>query len=275
MFDFTSLLTTPKLFTAPKYAAVHTKTSVNKNQVSARAHSMNSVATKVSHALTSAHKYKLLYELTQKRKQNTPENAYSIADFFCGAYECDWVSPYTKSASNLNSEVMIILQDWASKDYLCRGFKPELVSLGLDPKLPTSRQLNTLLSHHFNLTLKETFATNLYPFIKQGTLSAAMTWRSLLDCAKQYALPQIEIINPKVTICLGLNVFNALSVAAGGIRYKCLNDAIQAPFLLVFKNGQCSYVFAQAHTGFHGQSSRNRIEPQQVNLDWAAMLKHS
>ncbi|MGF1690894.1 hypothetical protein [Photobacterium kagoshimensis] len=222
-------------------------------------------------ALKYGHKRQRLTELAQKRRENTPENVNSIADFYCGAYDTEWVSPYTKSASNLNATVMVLLQDWASSEYLSKAFKPELVALGLDTKLPTSRQLTALLARHFSLRLEDTFATNLYPYIKSGSLSAAMTWQGLVDSAKRYALPQVNIVAPQVVICLGLNVFNALSVANGGARYKRLGLAIQSPFAIALESGQCCYVYAQAHTGFHGQTSRNRGDSKQVELDWAHM----
>lgn len=234
---------------------------------------MKNISHAVSAVLSDRHKRCRLAKIAQKRQKNTPIDAYSIKDFYCGAYESEWVSPYTKSASNLNANVMVLLQDWASKEYLSKVFRPELVSLGQDPKLPTSKRLALLLEQHFDLKLSDTFATNLYPFIKCGSLSSAMTWQGLLMGAKQYALPQIEIVTPQVVICLGLNVFNALSVASGGIRHKRLDCAIEAPFMLSFKNGDCCYVFAQAHTGFHGYTSRNRTDIQQVDKDWKQMTQ--
>ncbi|HDZ3729220.1 hypothetical protein [Vibrio sp. 10N.222.52.B12] len=235
---------------------------------------MKSIRIAVPALLSERKKRYHLAKIALKRKQNTPHDAYSVRDFYFGAYESEWVSPYTKSAANLNADVMVLLQDWASKEYLSKKFRPELALLGLDPKLPTSQRLDRLLTHHLNLRLCDTFATNLNPFIKQGSLSAAMTWQNLLFCAEQYALPQIEIISPRLVICLGLNVFNALSIAAGGVRHKRLDNAIKAPFLLLSQNGNFCYVFAQSHTGFHGYTSRNRNNRQQVELDWNQMMSH-
>jgi hypothetical protein len=63
-------------------------------------------------------KAEALYRLAQKRKNNIWEGYYSIADFHDGIYECDYVSPYTKTAGNLNAEAFIMLQDWSSFDSL-------------------------------------------------------------------------------------------------------------------------------------------------------------
>ncbi|MGF1688776.1 hypothetical protein L4C36_19170 [Photobacterium japonica] len=235
---------------------------------------MTQISGTIQTLLNDGDKRTRLAALTQRRRESTPDEAYAIGDFYFGAYETEWVSPYTKSASNLHATVMVLLQDWASNDYLAQVFRPALASLGLDPKLPTSQHLNMLLRRHLGLALNDTYATNVYPFIKKGSLSAAMTWRGILEGARRYALPQIQIIAPKIVICLGLNVFNAISVANGGVRYKRLEAAITTPFCLALENGHCCYVFAQAHTGFHGQTSRNRITRQQVDLDWASMITH-
>jgi hypothetical protein len=44
-----------------------------------------------------------------------PTAEYSgIGDYHDGAYECERVSPYTKTAGNVDADVMVLLQDWAS-----------------------------------------------------------------------------------------------------------------------------------------------------------------
>jgi restriction system protein len=35
-----------------------------------------------------------------------------------GSYECDYVSPYTKTAGNVDAEVFVMLQDWSPDEGL-------------------------------------------------------------------------------------------------------------------------------------------------------------
>jgi hypothetical protein len=47
-----------------------------------------------------------------KLRQGTRWPGYNcIGDYHAGAYECDLVSPYTKSAGNVDAEIMVMLQD--------------------------------------------------------------------------------------------------------------------------------------------------------------------
>jgi len=43
-----------------------------------------------------------LLQLARKRQAARWEGYKCIADYCCGAYECDYVSPYTKSANNVS-----------------------------------------------------------------------------------------------------------------------------------------------------------------------------
>jgi len=110
-----------------------------------------------------------------------------------------------------------------------------------------------LLKSHFNLDLADTYGTNLFPFIKAGSLSSAIPIRDLERAAREFALPQIEIVEPKVVICLGLRTFNALRRVLGTEPFKNVAAAIASP--ISFKR---SRIWCQAHTGALGQNNRNR-----------------
>lgn len=107
-----------------------------------------------------------LHTLGNLRKQMAPEGFQSIAEFESGAYDSDFVSPYTKGAGNVDSPIVVLLHDWCSADFLAGPFNEPLARLGRDPKLPTNRNLEALLTSHFGLRLDEIFATNVFPWIK-------------------------------------------------------------------------------------------------------------
>ena len=59
-----------------------------------------------------------LLDLADKRKHTRWRGFKCIGDYHGGAFECDFVSPYTRGADNFDSDVMVMLQDWASHEVL-------------------------------------------------------------------------------------------------------------------------------------------------------------
>src|SRR5437868_4362569 len=64
-----------------------------------------------------------------------------IGDYCDGHYESNFVSPYTKTAKNFNAGIAVLLQDWASDDFLCKPFDQKIASAGLDERLTTNKNL--------------------------------------------------------------------------------------------------------------------------------------
>lgn len=207
-----------------------------------------------------------LLDLAHKRQSSRWPDYKPLTEYHNGIYECDFVSPYTKSAGNVDAKLMILLQDWSSDHRLSATLDESAVTLGLTPTLPTNRNLERLLKVHFGLDLYQTYATNLFPFIKPGPLNAAIRVRDLERAAREFALPQIDIVVPRLVICLGLATFNALRRAVAMRVETTIEKAISAPF----SHGGAR-VWCQAHTGTLGQNNRNRGGIDRVSQDWVAM----
>lgn len=208
-------------------------------------------------------KQDLLLALAQKRKTTIWPGYRRIGDYHGGAYECDFVSPYTKSAGNVDSEIFVLLQDWSSDESLSGSLDSDCVRYGLTRTLPTNKRLVELLRHHFGVELGDVYATNLFPFIKKGGISSSIPIGDFVRAAHEFALPQIEIVRPKLVICLGLNTFNAVRIACEHAPAGRMDEAIASPFTF----GE-SRVWCQAHTGARGQSNRGR---ERVAEDWRKM----
>lgn len=88
-----------------------------------------------------------------------------------------------------------------------------------------------------------------------------------MRAAKEFALPQIEIVQPRLAVCLGKAAFNAVALAAGHPRAKSLTEAIASPFEI----GR-TQVWCQAHTGQQGTNFRNRNGVDRVTDDWTRMV---
>lgn len=222
--------------------------------------------TKSVTTLNSMSKQSLLLELAQKRKA-TRWSEYSqeysqVGDFENGAYECDFVSPYTKTAGNVDANIFVMLQDWSSADAL-EPLDSDCVEYGLTRKLPTNQNLTKLLHTHFRVALEEVYGTNLFPFIKAGGISSSIPMRDLIQAAQEFALPQIRIVQPRLVVCLGLKTFNAIRVACDHAPMRRIDDAIASPFMM-----DTVRIWCQAHTGARGQNNRGR---ERVAQDWRKM----
>ena len=120
-------------------------------------------------------KTEALLQLARLRQSARLDGYASIGDFHDGIFECDHVSPWTKSGCNVDAEIMIVGQDWSSSDALGRD-PPDLHSaaLGFSPKFPTNSNLDDLLERHFGLDRADCYLTNLFPFVKSGNASAGI-----------------------------------------------------------------------------------------------------
>ena len=206
-----------------------------------------------------------LFELARKR-QETWAGYRGIGEFHGGAYECDHVSPVTKTAGNLNSDILVLLQDWSSERSLEGKLDEDARDFGYTRTEPTFSNLSTLLRRHFKRELNEVYATNLFPFIKPGKMTQSIPRRDLVRAAWEFAIPEIEIVKPHLVICLGLGTFNALRRASGLRLISNLTDAGKDPMRM-----SGATVWSQAHTGYYGQITRNRGDAERVKRDWARM----
>jgi restriction system protein len=135
---------------------------------------------------------------------------------------------------------------------------PARLEIGHDPSRNTNKRLAMLLQKYFKMQLADTFATNVFPFVKLGSMGARIGPRHLQKAALEFAIPQIKIIGPVTAVCLGKAAFNAVKRASGQPGAKTLRDAIDNPFEL----GDTT-VWCQHHPG------RNTVN--QVASEWARM----
>jgi hypothetical protein len=176
---------------------------------------------------TTAKKSALL-ELARRRQTDTVDGYsckyFHFRDFDC---ECDHVVPWTISACNVDADLMLIAQDWASQDFLNRLTEVQRQAqraLGQFPNLPTNKKIKDLLAKHMSLSFCETYATNAFAFVKPGKMDARIPVRDLVRSAAAYALPQIAIVRPKMVLCLGSASFNAVRHAIANYGPKPLGD---------------------------------------------------
>jgi restriction system protein len=169
--------------------------------------------------MTAERKHEELLRLVEQRRSERLSPHFNLHDFHGGFYDCPHVSPWSISACNVDAELMLIGQDWVSSNILEREPDELRRKLGQDPSSSTNRNLGEFLQR-MGTEFSRTYATNLFPFIKQGGKSAHIRFTDLVRCAEAYALPQIKIVSPRMVICLGRATFNAVRHAAGYRRLQ-------------------------------------------------------
>lgn len=181
-------------------------------------------------------KRQALRSLALSRKQELMQGDLAgfrnIHEYHGGIYDqTDHVSPWSRSAQNVDAKCLFLLKDWSSHEVLnASEVHPERIALGHDPERPTNRNLKHLVRHFLGVEICDLYVTNLFPFIKQGKISGAISRRATAFAATKYALPQIEIVGPALVVCTGLEPFNALRTSVGLNPVSRLRDALNETF---------------------------------------------
>ncbi|MEM7424745.1 MAG: uracil-DNA glycosylase family protein [Pseudomonadota bacterium] len=208
--------------------------------------------------------------LVHQRREETLQGYESIGKFHDGMFECDYVTPWTISGNNFDADVMVIGQDWSSSGHLSRP-RSELeneAAIGFSPRFPTNSNLDGLLARHFGMSRGQCFLTNVFPYIKRGKASAPIRRSDLVLMAERFTLREIEIVEPRLAICLGKEAFLALRRAKGIKGNPKMDELIASPF-----EHRAAQIHASAHLGSWGFRNRG---PGRVEADWtnyAACLK--
>jgi uracil-DNA glycosylase len=85
--------------------------------------------------------------------------------------------------------------------------------LGRDPDLLTNQRLEWLLRETCRCGLEDIYATNAFPLVKNGGISAPISQRHIREMARQFLRKEVEIIRPRYIFALGLKAAFALQMA--------------------------------------------------------------
>ncbi len=172
----------------------------------------------VEKSLTStAQKRADLLILGRKRQQGAYPGYSNLCDFHDGGYETCWVTPYEISAGNVDSPIVFVLQDWASDESLRKPFDAVTARYGYTPGNRTDETLKSLVKSVYRWEFKDIFVTNLFPFIKHGSMSAPIVPRDLDKAFNDFCWPEIRIVQPRFVVCLGGAVYDTFARNLGGI----------------------------------------------------------
>ena len=123
-----------------------------------------------------------------------------------GHYDSRHIGPWSQWQGHLNAELMVVGQDWGDTNYFIRNH-------GLEAQRnPTNNMLRELLgsigidvgSPHDCRNDGRVFLTNAILCLKTtGGLQGNVKKEWFSNCGRAFLRPLIEIVGPKVVVCLG------------------------------------------------------------------------
>lgn len=187
--------------------------------------------------------------------------------------------------SHLNAEVLLVGQDWGAIDYndehiakIIKDRPSELDSFCYMEGNMNTTNLNIceLMKNIYAVDLKtdrntqtQLFFTNYVPWYREkGKKISGDYKKSWEEPSKDLFYRLVEIIEPKVVLCLGQktynNVCNALEIPEAK-KGKSYSEIIEKGYHNAMVNGTSIKVFPLAHPGYWGTRNRN-LEKQMS--DW-------
>jgi len=161
-----------------------------------------------------------------------------------------------------------VLNDWCNINCVDENEILELERLGYGKNNDTNDKLDNLLDEHLNLSRKDVYITNAFPYLKPGALDKKISGPIMSWSIKEFLIPQIEIIKPKFVICLGYS-----GIFIRKILFKCKEESILK--CINSNNNMDKYVktksiiFCQYHPGVRPVNAT----PEVVNKNWTKMVK--
>ena len=205
---------------------------------------------------------------------------------------------YWQGRGNLNAKIMLVGQDWGStadsSDQYMAQFSAintgECTSYWLDGSSITDKNLILLFSSiGYDISSgapwhPDLFFTNFVLGYRNKGFSGKFSsyW---LNESKDFFSRLVNIIEPKVIICLGRHAFRGVMMAfEQKVRIGNYNAFITGkdnPVSVTLSSSQKAYVFAEAHCGAMGTLNRNRLKDPDgatgIDLqvkDWARIKEY-
>ena len=219
-------------------------------------------------------RYRKLIEDAKKDYESRPRSCNSKGVYLTWNEECKEINfwTYWQGIGNYDASIMLVGQDWGASEpesSVIRNIKE--INRGLredyerDPGSITDDNLCSLFSvlgFDISKRCEELFFTNFILGYRSDGLSGNVLREWLLYDAPFFAR-LVNIIEPKVLICLGRDTFESVRYACTG-RMKHIygfNRFIESsdnPVTIPLQSGKTLTVFAEAHCGRMGTLNRNR-----------------
>jgi uracil-DNA glycosylase family 4 len=171
-------------------------------------------------------------------------NASALRD---GDFDSSEIGPWTRWLGDLGASVLIVGQDWGDQ----RAFEK---LEGMNDPSATNRMLWKLLAS-IGVDVPDVgiaagssgvFLTNAILCFKDHGCQGPVRTEWFRECGTRFLRPQIELIKPRVVICLGERAYAAVLSAYGLPAYTSWRAAVEGPGILLAGG---SVAFAVYHCG--------------------------
>jgi uracil-DNA glycosylase len=179
-----------------------------------------------------------------------------------GKYDCDAIGSWSAWQGNLDAPLMLVGQDWGDVQWFVReeGRSTDtsrtnktllrlLASIGFELKLPSETPGDGVL-----------FFTNAVLCLKDGGAQASVPTEWFRNCGTRFLRPTIELVQPKIVVCLGERAYRAV-LGAWEIKARKFSDAVtlKEPVAL---SPLGPWVFPVYHCGARTQIMNRNLEAQ-------------
>ncbi len=212
---------------------------------------------------------KTFYEAQGKQHDNEP-----VYLTWCDACKEINLWTYWQGRGNLDAEIMVVGQDWGTPDKgspilnnICEINRKLRTDYHFDEHNPTDRNLAKLFCS-IGIPIPSgtrdprLFFTNFVLGYRNHGLTGGFKSRWIRE-NEGFFLRLAEIVEPKIIICLGRNVFTGVTRSLGKpVRIRNYNAFVtgsQNPVSVTLPGGKASHIFAMAHCGAMGTLNRNRL----------------
>lgn len=188
---------------------------------------------------------------------------------------------YWQGRGHLNAQIMLVGQDWGCPRNVSSAVMKNIRAMndGEDAVYltgndsPTDKSLVALFdSIGFDITQDDErlFFTN-YVLGYRSNGNSGNFRKSWADADAEYFRRLLEIIHPRVLLCLGKDtlrsVFNCFGLSMPKGSYNSVIESPSNPFRIELSDGSSVYVFALAHCGIMGTLNRNRNSEEKMSID--------
>jgi len=187
-----------------------------------------------------------------------------------GVFDCDEIGAWSRWQGNLDAELMVIGQDWGDVASFVREkggstntsktnttLVELLASIGFQIRLPRE-----------NSGRSAVFLTNAVLCLKDGGAQARVREEWLSNCGTRFLRPLIDLVQPKMVVCLGKRAYHA-AVNAYGISPGTFSRAVESEAPVPLTEG--IYAFAVYHCGARILNTHRKLAAQLD--DWQRIAK--
>ena len=185
-----------------------------------------------------------------------------------GRWDCNAIGAWSQWQGNLDAELMVVGQDWGDTRWFIRA-----KGRATDTSKTNNTLLRLLSSIGFDVRVQSQtpdrgalFFTNAILCLKSGGAQASVMPEWFQECGARFLRPTIEIVRPKVVVCLGERAYHAVLGAwpEQGTRPGKFKDAVTSKPPVQLPGG--TMVFPVYHCGARTLNMSRNLDEQR--RDW-------